>query len=196
MSEAKILLADDDEELCQLLRDFLGREGFAVDVLAQCGQHQHRDLRVAAQLAQDVQAGAVRQHHVEDQRVVAAVRREPQGALAVVRDVDGEAFAAEKIGQQLGQFDVIVGEQDLGIAHGTRSLRTRCSVVPPPQPGVCKRLRLLTPICASAALALALALVIPADAGIQPSLFLYLVIPAAFNSEAGQAGIQCLFLRF
>jgi len=32
MSEAKILLADDDEELCQLLRDFLGREGFAVDV--------------------------------------------------------------------------------------------------------------------------------------------------------------------
>jgi len=32
MSEAKVLLADDDEELCQLLRDFLGREGFAVDV--------------------------------------------------------------------------------------------------------------------------------------------------------------------
>lgn len=32
MSEAKILLADDDEELCQLLRDFLVREGFAVDV--------------------------------------------------------------------------------------------------------------------------------------------------------------------
>ena len=32
MSEQKILLADDDEELCQLLRDFLEREGFAVDV--------------------------------------------------------------------------------------------------------------------------------------------------------------------
>ncbi|HEY7872886.1 MAG TPA: response regulator transcription factor [Rudaea sp.] len=32
MSEAKILLADDDEELCQLLRDFLTRDGFAVDV--------------------------------------------------------------------------------------------------------------------------------------------------------------------
>jgi two-component system response regulator CpxR len=32
MSEAKILLADDDEELCQLLRDFLVRDGFAVDV--------------------------------------------------------------------------------------------------------------------------------------------------------------------
>jgi len=32
MNEAKILLADDDEELCQLLRDFLGREGFTVDV--------------------------------------------------------------------------------------------------------------------------------------------------------------------
>lgn len=32
MSEAKILLADDDEELCDLLRDFLVREGFAVDV--------------------------------------------------------------------------------------------------------------------------------------------------------------------
>jgi two-component system response regulator CpxR len=32
MSEQKILLADDDEELCQLLRDFLEREGFVVDV--------------------------------------------------------------------------------------------------------------------------------------------------------------------
>jgi len=32
MSEAKILLADDDEELCHLLRDFLARDGFAVDV--------------------------------------------------------------------------------------------------------------------------------------------------------------------
>jgi two-component system response regulator CpxR len=32
MSEAKILLADDDEELCLLLRDFLVRDGFDVDV--------------------------------------------------------------------------------------------------------------------------------------------------------------------
>jgi len=32
MNDAKILLADDDEELCQLLRDFLTREGFSVDV--------------------------------------------------------------------------------------------------------------------------------------------------------------------
>ena len=32
MSDAKILLADDDEELCQLLVDFLEREGFSVDV--------------------------------------------------------------------------------------------------------------------------------------------------------------------
>jgi DNA-binding response OmpR family regulator len=32
VSEARILLADDDEELCQLLGDYLGREGFAVDV--------------------------------------------------------------------------------------------------------------------------------------------------------------------
>jgi len=32
MNEQKILLADDDEELCQLLRDFLEREGFEVEV--------------------------------------------------------------------------------------------------------------------------------------------------------------------
>lgn len=31
MSEARILLADDDEELCQLLGDFLVREGFSID---------------------------------------------------------------------------------------------------------------------------------------------------------------------
>jgi DNA-binding response OmpR family regulator len=32
MNDARILLADDDEELCQLLRDFLVREGFEVDL--------------------------------------------------------------------------------------------------------------------------------------------------------------------
>ncbi len=33
MNDARILLADDDEELCQLLSDFLVREGFAVDLV-------------------------------------------------------------------------------------------------------------------------------------------------------------------
>jgi DNA-binding response OmpR family regulator len=32
MNDARILLADDDEELCHLLRDFLVREGFQVDL--------------------------------------------------------------------------------------------------------------------------------------------------------------------
>ncbi len=32
MNDARILLADDDEELCHLLRDFLVREGFDVDL--------------------------------------------------------------------------------------------------------------------------------------------------------------------
>ena len=32
MNDARILLADDDEELCHLLRDFLVREGFEVDL--------------------------------------------------------------------------------------------------------------------------------------------------------------------
>jgi DNA-binding response OmpR family regulator len=32
MTDARILLADDDEELCHLLRDFLVREGFQVDL--------------------------------------------------------------------------------------------------------------------------------------------------------------------
>ena len=41
MNDAKILLADDDEELCHLLRDFLAREGFAVD-LAHDGESAFR----------------------------------------------------------------------------------------------------------------------------------------------------------
>jgi len=44
MSDAKILLADDDEELCQLLSDFLEREGFSVEV-AHDGENT---LRLAA----------------------------------------------------------------------------------------------------------------------------------------------------
>jgi two-component system response regulator CpxR len=45
MSDAKILLADDDEELCHLLSDFLVREGFTVD-LAHDGENT---LRLAAE---------------------------------------------------------------------------------------------------------------------------------------------------
>ena len=45
MSDAKILLADDDEELCQLLSDFLVREGFTVDI-AHDGENT---LRLAAE---------------------------------------------------------------------------------------------------------------------------------------------------
>jgi len=45
MSDAKILLADDDEELCQLLSDFLEREGFSVEV-AHDGENT---LRLAAE---------------------------------------------------------------------------------------------------------------------------------------------------
>jgi len=74
MSDAKILLADDDEELCQLLADFLVREGFAVD-LAHDGE---TTLRMAAEGGYDALILDVMLPHRSGLDVLRELRRNSQ----------------------------------------------------------------------------------------------------------------------
>ena len=64
-------------------------------------QNQHRKLGSATvQLAQDVQAVASGQQQVEDHDFVAAAERPRQPLLAVLNDVDVEAFGLERPGEK------------------------------------------------------------------------------------------------
>ena len=75
----------------------------------------------AAQLLEQLQAAAVGQHHVEHH----GVRRLPgeggAGAGAVVAGAHLEAFLLQPGGEQLGQFAVVVDQQQ--VVNGGRGIR-------------------------------------------------------------------------
>src|SRR5215218_8797469 len=90
-----------------------------VGLLAAGGEHDDRNLRALPQLAADVEAGAVGQHHVEEHEVgVAARLLERLGDRA--GDQRLEAFAAEHLREGLDDRGLVLDEKDcaLGPAHG------------------------------------------------------------------------------
>ena len=105
----------------------------AVHRLAARRQHEQRQVpraRLAAQLAAEVEAVAVGQHQVEDQRVearrgeAAARLREAAGRL------DLEAGAAEVLDQHRGQAGVVVDKKQAR-GHGELAgMRPGCHVQP------------------------------------------------------------------
>lgn len=101
MSDAKILLADDDEELCQLLADFLVREGFAVD-LAHDGE---TTLRLAAEGGYDAVILDVMLPHRSGLDVLRELRRNSQVPVlmltALGEDID------RIVGLELGADDYV-----------------------------------------------------------------------------------------
>ena len=101
MSDAKILLADDDEELCQLLADFLVREGFAVD-LAHDGE---TTLRMAAEGGYDALILDVMLPHRSGLDVLRELRRNSQLPVlmltALGEDID------RIVGLELGADDYL-----------------------------------------------------------------------------------------
>ncbi len=101
MSDAKILLADDDEELCQLLADFLVREGFAVD-LAHDGE---TTLQLAAEGGYDAMILDVMLPHRSGLDVLRELRRNSQVPVlmltALGEDID------RILGLELGADDYV-----------------------------------------------------------------------------------------
>ena len=101
MSDAKILLADDDEELCQLLADFLVREGFTVDI-AHDGENA---LRLAAEGGYDALILDVMLPHRSGLDVLRDLRRNSQLPVlmltALGEDID------RILGLELGADDYV-----------------------------------------------------------------------------------------
>ena len=123
MSEAsaRILLVDDEESIQTLLAYPLRKEGYEVvvardgreglDQFAAGGEHDDRHLRAKTQLAADVEARAVGEHHVEQHEVrVAARLLERLGHRPGDQRV--EALAAEDVCQRVADRDLVLHEED------------------------------------------------------------------------------------
>src|SRR5437763_53755 len=86
----------------------LSPEAADVDVLlASRGQHDDRHLRVATELAADVEAGAVWKHHVEQDEVRLRPPRLLERLLDRARHSSVEAVALERRSQGLGDRQLV-----------------------------------------------------------------------------------------
>src|SRR5919205_431164 len=95
----------------------------AVNVVA--ARREHHDVHVrpfGPQPPQHLEAVHARHHHVEHDERVLARERALQPRLAPVRDLDGEALFAQKLGHQLAQLAVVVNNQH--VFHPLKTPRT------------------------------------------------------------------------
>ena len=88
----------------------------AVGLLAHRGQHDDRDLALAAQPAGQVEPGLARQHQVEHDKLVVAVEPGPSGLLAVAHGGDPDALLFQEAGEQIANFAVVVDDEDVRVS--------------------------------------------------------------------------------
>jgi hypothetical protein len=86
-------------------------------------EDQHGEPRTAlAQRLQHLESGLSRQSQIEDQQVALRRLQRLLGGQAVVDDLDRITGFAQRIGQHLGDRDVVFGDQD---PHRPRVRRSR-----------------------------------------------------------------------
>ena len=84
----------------------------AIDVLAAGGQQNDGHGGAPSKGAQNLEAVLLGQHHVENDELVAAARREIDCACARMMGIDIKPFAAQQLADQLAQLPVVVHDQD------------------------------------------------------------------------------------
>ncbi len=94
----------------------------AIDVFAARGEHDDRRLRFGANPAAQAEAVLARQHHIEDEKIDAAVGHRPRhfAAIACRRHVAG--IGAQIFRDQRPRFAVVFDDQDVGRGLGHADL--------------------------------------------------------------------------
>ena len=85
-----------------------------VDLLGLGGEHDDRHGAARADLAADVEAVELGQHHVEHDEVEAVLAQPVERLAAVERGDDVVALLAQRVGEQLLHRQLVVHEQDPG----------------------------------------------------------------------------------
>lgn len=92
----------------------------AVYRFATCGEHHYREAgRAHADVAEQIEATAPRQHHIEDHEVRIGFGQLPHGGLAVAGDPRVQPLIAQELREHGGELCVIVDQQDPGL-HDAR----------------------------------------------------------------------------
>ena len=127
MVDAGILHEDDRVELLSgqvvTMAPIGEAHAAAVGQVAARRQHQHRQPRARhAQFAQQLEAAAAGQHHIEDHEVGFAGGQPGGGGIRVADAVHIEAFAGEVLAEHAGELAVVIDDQDMA-GHGVWRLR-------------------------------------------------------------------------
>jgi len=93
----------------------------AIDVFAAGRQQDDRHGRAPPEGAKYLEAVLLGQHDIENDQLVGAAGREIDGAGAGVVCIHLEAFAAQKLADEIAELPVIVDDED-----GPRHLRSNC----------------------------------------------------------------------
>ena len=88
----------------------------AVDGFSSRGQQQHRHRRLLAQRFQQLEPGAARQHHIQDDQLMIAGQCGAQSRSVIVGGIHLEAFAFQKALQQVDQPVVVIDDEQT--VHG------------------------------------------------------------------------------
>ncbi len=83
----------------------------AIRVVVARGQHQHRQVRIAAQTAQHIEAAEARHGDVEQHDIRRRLINEPQRRGAIVRERDLELFLREVLPQHGAHFSVVIDDE-------------------------------------------------------------------------------------
>jgi hypothetical protein len=86
--------------------------GHAVDLVATGGQHDHGGVAGGAQLAQGVEARAVRQHDVQQHEVGTLVGGDPQPVGDRAGDHGAKALVSQRLGQRGGDGLLVLDHED------------------------------------------------------------------------------------
>ena len=84
----------------------------AIDVLAAGREQNDGNDESPPKLAQNLEAVLLGQHHIENDELVAAARRELDGACTRVMGLHLEPFAAQQLADQIAQLPVVVDDED------------------------------------------------------------------------------------
>src|SRR6185436_2318762 len=97
-------------------------------------EHEHgRPDALLAQAAAGLEAVDAREHHVEDDRVIAGRARHPECVLALDRHVGGEAFAAQTAADEARHLDLVFDYQHSHLGDSSAVSLSRIGYGPQPR---------------------------------------------------------------
>ena len=92
--------------------------GDPVDLRGPGREHDDRDLALAADQAEQLEAVEAGHHHVEQDQVVPAAEGPGEAPAAVVGGLQADAAPGEELLHQLAELDVVVDQQDARAGGG------------------------------------------------------------------------------